>query len=132
MDINKLVEQYTTIEEMKIFVAAQYKQVQNLAKENKELKEKLAKVEKASKEIVKSNASLPALNLGIQDDAKTIAQIQLNLLKEMSFERELTTDEAKRVELFNRILVEEADKKKTIKQADVEIIPASELLKLVE
>ena len=139
MNIEKMLEKYTTVEELRIFCNAQMKQIQTLTNKNKELEEKLAKTEKQSKELMKASAGNmppailgnPALNLGMQDDAKTIAQIQLKLLKDASFERELDTDEAKRVELYNRILKEEAAKEKPL-QATVEVVSEAELLKLVE
>jgi hypothetical protein len=134
MDITKMMDQFNSVEEMKIFCSSQAKQIQKFALENKELKEKLAKAESGAKALVKAESkalTLPLDSSGVQDDAKIISQIQLSLLKEMSYDRELTSDEAKRVELYNRVLKEEAKDKKP-QQADVEIVSASELLKLVE
>jgi hypothetical protein len=129
MDINSLTSQFTSVEEMKIFAASQYKQIERLSKENRELKEQVEKAKKESKEVVKRE--LPS-NLSVLDDAKTISQIQLNLLRELSFERELSTDEAKRVEIYNRILVGDLQKKDKPLKADIEILKEADLLKLVE
>lgn len=131
MNIDKLLDKYNSVEELKIFCSAQMKQIQNLTKSNKELSEKL---EKANKELTtKRVESLPAQGpLGVsKEDAKVIAEIQLNMLKQVAFERELDTDEAKRVELYNRILKEDEAKKQPLK-ADVEVVSEAELLKLVE
>lgn len=132
LDINKLTEQFTTMEELRIFCNSQLKQIQTLNKRISELQEKLSSAEKVKKEITKNvSSTLPiASDFSILEDAKTISQIQLNLIKEMAFERELTTDEAKRVELYNRILKEDTSKDKALK-ATVEIIKDADLLRLV-
>jgi DNA-binding transcriptional MerR regulator len=139
MNIDKLLDKYNSVEELKIFCSAQMKQIQTLSQKNKELTEKVEKLDGKNKELMKASANgapvailgNSAINLGMMDDAKTIAQIQLKLLKDSSFERELDTDEAKRVELYNRILKEEAAKDKPL-QATVEVVSEAELLKLVE
>lgn len=126
MNIDGLLANYNSIEELKIFAAAQLKQIQSLTKKNKELQEKLDKAPKVA-------PSLPSANLEIsKEDAKTISEIQLNMLKQVAMERELNTDEAKRVELYNRILtgVESAESKKNDKV--VKELPVGDLLKLVE
>jgi len=125
MNVDKMLEQYSSVEELKIFVSSQMKQIQSLTKKNKELEEKLKGLP------VPSASSLPPLAVS-PEDAKTIAEVQLNMLKSYAFTRELTTDEAKRVELYNRILVGDAELSKKPKKADVEIINNADLLKLVE
>jgi|ERR1035437_3176937 hypothetical protein len=132
MNIDQLVEQYKSPEELKIYIGVQYKQILNLTKENKELKDKASSNSKASKELVKQGVmSIIPNDFSLLDDAKTISQIQLSLLKDFSFARELTTDEAKRVEIYNRIIKEDAVKNKPMK-ADIEVLNSQELLKLVE
>lgn len=134
--IDKMVEQLSSPEELRIYIASQFKQIERLSKENKDLKSKLDKAEKEAKAVAKSvnntEIQLSTSPLAIQDDAKTIAQVQLNLLKQASFERELDSDEAKRVELYNRILKDEADASKKTKKVDVEVVSSNDLLKLVE
>ena len=44
MNIDKLLDKYETIEELRIFAQAQMKQIQSLTKSNKELEEKLEKL----------------------------------------------------------------------------------------
>jgi hypothetical protein len=130
MDINQLTAQFTTMEEIKIFCASQMKQIQALNKRISELQDKLSAAEKAKKEVARPSNLPIAADLSVLEDAKTISQIQLNILKEVSFERELTTDEAKRVELYNRILKEDNSKDKALK-ATVEVIKDADLLRLV-
>lgn len=130
MNTDKMLEQFTSTEEIKIFCQSQFKQIQQLSKENKELKEKLSVMSKEVRTIVKREMSSPSDGLKVLDDAKTISQIQLNVLKDLSFERELTTDEAKRVEIYNRIITGTQDKKDKPLKADIEILKEADLLKL--
>lgn len=130
-----MLEQFTTVEEMKIFCTSQAKQIQNLSKENKELKEKLTSVPKISPSgmsVTIGDAAPHVHNLNLSlDDAKTISQIQLNMLKQIAFDRELTTNEAKRVEIYNKILTADPEKKEKPLKADIEILKEADLLKLV-
>lgn len=137
MNIDQLTSQFKSFDELKIFCESQFKQILQLSKKNKELEDKLADSNKKVKEINKveaSNLSVPTLAPGMKllDDAKTISQIQLKMLKDLSFERELTLEEAKRVEIFNKILNDEKEDKKKPLKADAKVLQESELLKLVD
>lgn len=140
MDINQLTENFKNFDELKIFCESQFRQILALSKKNRELEDKVIELNKKVKEQVKqeliqsSNNSQNILSpdFKILDDAKTISQVQLKLLKELAFDRELTLEEAKRVEIFSRILNEEKkEDKKTIK-ADAKVLKEDELLKLIE
>jgi sulfur transfer protein SufE len=140
MDINQLTENFKNFDELKVFCESQFRQLLNLSKKNKELEDKISELNKKIKEQNKQEliqASNNAQNVltpdfKVLDDAKTISQVQLKLLKEASFDRELTLEEAKRVEIFNRILNEEKkDDKKTLK-ADAKVLKEEDLLKLIE
>jgi hypothetical protein len=133
MDITKLTEQFQSIEELKAFAGSQFKQILQLTKKIKELEEKAIEAKKESRELVKKdNTSLILPNSGIkgQEDAKVIAGIQLQMLKQSSFERELTLEEAKKVELFNKILLDPNKNENPLK-ADITILKESDLLKLI-
>lgn len=140
MNIEQLTEQFKSFDELKIFTESQFKQILALSKKNRELEDKLAEVNKKVKtqekqELIQASnnsQNLLSPDFKVLDDAKTIAQVQLKMLKESSFDRELTLEEAKRVEIFNRILNEEKrDDKKTLK-ADAKVLKEDELLKLIE
>jgi hypothetical protein len=141
MDINALVEQFKSTEELKVFVASQYKQIIQLSKKNKDLEEKNQGLIKQVREQSKQELTLPKASDGtiqvnpdmkVLDDAKTIAQIQLRMLKELSFDKELTLEEAKRVEIFNRILNDNEKDDKSSLKADAKVLKETDLLKLVE
>lgn len=138
MDIKQLTEQFKTYEELQLFCASQFKQILTLSKKIKELEDKNSELSKKDKEnskltVISNNTEVASTstNLIVKDDAKTIAQVQLRMLKEMSFDRELTLDEAKRVEIFNKIANAQEEKPKTIK-ADAKTLGTDDLLSLIE
>jgi hypothetical protein len=136
MNINGLIENFKSMEELKVFCEGQFKQVLQLSKKNKELEDKLLEVKKESKELVKKEMSsspvlLEAGNIKGQEDAKQIAQVQLKLLKDLAFERELTLDEAKRVDLFNKILIDKVQEDDKPLKANIKILKNEDLKMLV-
>lgn len=136
MNIDQLVEQFKTMEELKLFAESQFKQILQMTKKIKELEDKLKNNPITTQDFNNSTplATQPSSNLihiNGQDDAKAISQVQLHRIKEASFTRELTLEEAKRVEIFNKILNQPEDKEKPLK-ADAKVLDEKELLNLVE
>ena len=135
MNIDNLIKDFQTYEELKIFCESQFRQVLNLSKKIKELEEKnkeLSKTQKENNNLAPiSPASLVSSSIIIQDDAKTISQVQLRVLKDKAFEGELTLEEAKRVEIYNKILNQVDDKPKTLK-ADARTLDEADLLQLIK
>lgn len=137
MNIEELTKNFKTHEELKIFCESQFKQILTLSRRIKDLEEKNAELSKKAKEnnslkVVENKELAPTgTSLLIKNDAKTIAEIQLKILKEMSFERELSLEEAKKVEIFNKIANVVDEKPKTIK-ADAKTLNTNDLLSLIE
>lgn len=137
MNIDNLIANFRTFDELKIFCESQLKQIMQLSKKNKELEDQNIELKKASKELVKKDMNnspilLEAGNVKGQEDAKVIAQVQLKLLKDLSFDRELTLDEAKRVDLFNKILIDPSKEDDKPLKANVKILKNEDLMKLVD
>lgn len=136
MNIDSLIENFRTFEELKIFCESQFKQVMQLSKRNKELEEQLQEAKKASKDLVKKDFNnspilLEAGNIKGQEDAKLISQLQLKILRDYSFERELTTDEAKRVDIFNKILIDPSKEEEKPLKANIKIIKTEDLTSFI-
>lgn len=123
MNIEQLVKDFKTFDELKAFTESQFKQILILSKKIKDLEEKNKELSRSSKEI--NNLSLvpvnsetavsPRINLSIEDnDAKIIAQVQLSMLKKEAFDRELTLEEVKKLDIFNKVLNVKEDKDKPI------------------
>lgn len=135
MNIDELVKNYKTYEELKIFTEAQFKQILQLSKRVKELEEKNKELKENKKEIIKAEVlSLSTTNtsgFNVLDDAKTTAQIQIKMLKEQAFERELTLEETKKLEIFNRILTANDEPKDKPIKATAKVLKEDELLSLI-
>lgn len=141
MNIDNLIAQMKSEEELKVFIASQYKQIIQLSKKNKEAEDKISELSKRIRDndkkevLANGNISVPTVGPGVKvlDDAKTISQIQLKRLKDEAFDRELTLDETKRVEIFNKILnMEPPEKKDKPLKADAKVLQESDLLYLIE
>ena len=140
MDISELIKSYKTYDELSVYCGSLFKQVLNLSKKNKELEEKnkelqdKVRVTNNAQVVAEANNSVnliePGSGLKVLNDARTIAQVQLKMLKEESFGRELTLEETKKVEIFNRILVEKEEKKEPLK-AGAKTLDDAQLLALV-
>ena len=137
MNIDALINQFKSEDEMKAFIQSQFKQILQLTKQIKDLETKLNE----SKEKIKQNNNLAVVNqtqvtnqpadFSIpSEDSKVIAQVQLKMIKELSFERELTLEEAKKVQIFNEILKIKEEQPKTIK-ANAKVLQDTDLLTLV-
>lgn len=141
MNIDGLIKNFKNFDELKVFTESQFRQIAQLAKKNKDLEDSNIELknqlkEMNSKEMEKTFSSSPSVILSPSgkgpEDATIIATVQLKLLKDLSFERELSLEEAKRVDLFNKILTEPVKEKDKPMKADITIIKQEDLLKLVE
>jgi glutamyl/glutaminyl-tRNA synthetase len=108
MSLEKMVDQFKDVVELQAYAEAQTKTILELSR-------RLAKIEDEKKHLERLLAdSTPLiedqkkelLGYSVTDPKeKVIAEVQLNMLKEISFERELTIEEAKRVDIFAKILM---------------------------
>lgn len=128
---DKMVDTFKTMEDLQMFCKAQQKTLIELTKKNKEKEDKIKHLEKLlSQTVPVLQTDKPKIEFGANDE-ESIAREQLFRLKELSHEKELTLEEAKRVEIFSKILIAGKQKPKDIisngKQLDTK-----ELLKLIE
>lgn len=138
--IDKMLEQFKDFASLQKFAEAQQKTIQALTRklkvteeENLELKDRLDSIPILSEN--SQNTSIPQKNLAIEDlsfgtDEEIISKIQLARLKEVSMERELTLEEAKRVEIFSKIL-NTKEKNKTF-DVTAKQMNSTDLLKMLE
>jgi len=115
-DLKKTLE---TLEEWQAYCETQLKQISSLLKKTQDLEnekrnlEKLLSEERAKK--AENELGIQQTNLLLKEDVEIIAEIQIKKLKEVSFERELTLDEAKRCEIYNKILLSRVQKEDDVK-----------------
>ena len=106
--MDKMLEQFKDMASLQKYADAQYKTILSLTKkvklleqENINLKDILEKSTPLLDE-EKKTFNLPEVEASSNEEM--IAKVQLARLNEISLERELTLEEAKRVEIFTKIL----------------------------
>jgi len=108
--IDKLIEQFTSEDDLRKYASSQFKVIQNLTKqiaelrkENEELKSKPVQVQTVQSVITPMSSFESSLSTS---DEETICIYQLRILRDLAVSRELTLEEAKKVDLFNKNLRE--------------------------
>lgn len=104
-------------------IESQHKTITELCKLNDQYKSEIEHLKKLLSD------GTPLLNLDPSQlkPEEIIAETQLNMLKEQSFNRTLTLEETKRVEIFHKIL--QSRYKNIQKDPQVEAMTADELIK---
>jgi hypothetical protein len=107
--IDKMLEQFKDAASLQKYAEAQYKTILSLSRkvkvleeENVELKDLL---EKSTPLLQEEKQNFIAYQVEASSDEEMIAKVQLARMKEISMDRELTLEEAKRVEIFTKILL---------------------------
>jgi hypothetical protein len=107
--IDKMLEQFKDAASLQKYAEAQYKTILSLSRkvkvleeENVELKDLL---EKSTPLLQEEKQNFIAYQVEASSDEEMIAKVQLARMKEISMGRELTLEEAKRVEIFTKILL---------------------------
>lgn len=135
MSLEIMLSETKDMAELKAFSEAQQKTIVKLSKKNKELEEEVTHLKK----LLESTAPIIAPDSNqvistekfLTSDQEAICRMQLNRLKEVSYERELTLEEAKRVEIFSKIINVLENSPKTIK-VETKNLDNKELLSLLE
>ena len=130
--IETLLSEYKTSVELQAFAKSQMEVISNLTK-------KLAKAEEEKRHLEElleqtnplqfgqTNLAVPSVDLGASD-SEIIARTQLQMLRVMAMQGELTTDEARRVELYTNILLSLDKKEKSDKETKISALDPKELL----
>lgn len=131
--IDKMAQQFTSLEEMQAYSEAQYKTILSL---NDKLNSAQKEIEKLQAEIKRLNVE-GAVKSSVSDDSQfktsdeeATCVIQIAMIKANAMQRELTTDETKRLEVFVKTLslirgkVPEAKKEKDTSKMTTEELMA--------
>jgi len=107
--IDKMLERFKTEEEVRAYSNAQFKTIQKLNKQLQELKKELAETkEKLSQvpklETLQMSGGVPSGSPLNTSDEETICIFQLKFLRDLAMIRELTKEEAQKVEIFAKTL----------------------------
>lgn len=116
-----LNKEFQSLVEAEMFVKAQHNTIVSLTKKIQKLEEEKAHLEKllsSSTPLVQSErtSSIIQSNSGgiLTDDEESICRMQLKKLRDKSLTDELTLEEAKRVEIYTKILIAKQNQPKTL------------------
>lgn len=135
INVDKMAESFTTLEELKSYSNAQYKTIVDLNKKLKRAEAELdilrEKLETIS--VQQNNEDALKKTDGIFDitDEETVCLTQLALLRNLSLQRELTTEEAKKFEIFHKV-INTIRNKKTDNKTSLSELSTEDLVKLID
>jgi hypothetical protein len=132
-DIDQMAKQFKSAAEMQAYCDAQFRTIVNQAKKIHELEEEavhLRKLLENGSELVKDPSKKIELYTDVSDE-EAICRIELKKLKDVSIERELTLEEAKRTEIYTKLLISLTAPKANAKGEPVKRLDDTELMKLL-
>lgn len=127
-----MLSDFKTEQELRQFSMATLRTVQELTKKNKALTEEVSHMQSllvAAVPIVKPEGSSP---LDVGQDDEEIAKMELKKLRERSYSKELTLEEAKRVDIYSKILTSKNKTTETPKEREVRSVDLNNLLAIVD
>jgi dsDNA-binding SOS-regulon protein len=132
MSIESLFKGLKDDVELRAFAEAQYqtilelsKKIQKIEEENSHLKQLL---ENSTPVLEEQKKELLGYNLDASNE-EIISTIQLNKLKQISYDRELTLEETKKVEIYSKILANVKTKPK--EEAKPDALSTEDLIRLM-
>ncbi len=126
--IDSLIDQFKDIDELKIYTQSQQKTIFDLNKKLKAIEEENNSLKALCDKKIIQELDENEKQLEYSSDEEAICKRQLQLLKQLAFNRELTLEETKKVEIYSKINGATTKKKvDPFTQTDTK-----ELLKLVE
>ncbi len=132
MTIDKMLEQFKTVEELQAYCNSQFKTIVELSRKVNDLHDEnvhLKKIMDDSIPVVGDAALRKDLYLDVSD-GEAICRMQLKLLRDISLERELTKEEAQKVEIYAKVL--DGPKKPGKAEAPSARVSDEDLLKALE
>lgn len=125
-------KQFKTAAELQAYSDAQFRTIVNQAKKIHDLEEEVVHLRKLleSGPLIKDPTRKIELYTDVSDE-EAICHIELKKLKDLSLERELTLEEAKRTEIYTKLIISLTQDTKKPKAEPEKRLDDSELLKLL-
>lgn len=140
MSLSSMFQETKELSDLQAFCEAQQKTILNLSKKIKSLEEERDHLKKLldsttpslpieqNKDLIQIN---PPSDKFLTSDQEAICRVQLNKLREIALDRELTLEETKKVEIFSKIITNIENAPKTIK-IDAKSVDSGDLMGLLE
>jgi hypothetical protein len=132
-DIDQMAKQFKSAAEMQAYTDAQFRTIVNQAKKIHELEEEvihLRKILENGTDLIKDPSKKIEIYTDVSDE-EAICRIELKKLKDVSIERELTLEEAKRTEIYTKLLISLTAPESKPKGEPVKRLDDTELMKLL-
>jgi len=134
--IDSMLSEYKTSVELQAFARSQFQVIQNLTQKLTKLEEDKKHLEELLEQtnplqVNKESSLVASVDLGASD-SEIIARTQLQMLRVMAMQGELTLEETKKVQIYNDILLSLNKKKDSDSEAKIEAIDPKELLAALE
>ena len=126
---DKMINQFKEFDDLKAFANAQQKTLIELTKKNKAYEDENKHLKKLLEGAVPVINDRPTVDFSANDE-ESIAREQLFLLKQISKDKELSMEEARKVEIYSKILSAPKGKSRDI-NANSKQLEAGELLTLL-
>ena len=130
MSSKTMIDGFSSLEELKAFSTAQSKTIIELSRKNKEQSDEIVHLKKlleGSVPLIKEKKE--NINLG-SNDQEFLCRTEINKLRDISLDRELTLEEAKKLDIYSKILANLANPTKTVKVQN-ETVSTADLLSIV-
>lgn len=134
--IETLLSEYKTSVELQAFAKSQMEVISNLTKKLAKAEEEKRHLEELLEQtnplqVGQTNLAVPSVDLGASD-SEIIARTQLQMLRVMAMQGELTTDECKRVQIYTDILLSLNKKEEKDSETNISALDPKELLAALE
>lgn len=126
---DNMINQFKEFDDLKAFANAQQKTLIELTKKNKAYEDEIKHLKKLVEGVVPVINDRPTVDFSANDE-ESIAREQLFLLKQISKDKELSMEEARKVEIYSKILSAPKGKSRDI-NANSKQLEAGELLTLL-
>ena len=134
--IETLLSEYKTSVELQAFAKSQMEVISNLTKKLAKAEEEKRHLEELLEQtnplqVGQTNLAVPSVDLGASD-SEIIARTQLQMLRVMAMQGELTMEEVKKVQILTDVLLSLNKKEKEDSEAQITALDPKELLAALE
>lgn len=116
MSLDKMFASLKDLNDWKEFAEAQNKVITDLSKKNAELKtevDHLKSLLESASPLLPSDKTTHAVSF-INEDEENICRMEISKLRDISIQRHLTYEETKKLEIYNKILIQIRSTAKTL------------------
>lgn len=116
MNVDEMAQQFSTVADLKAYANSQFRTIVEQSKKIHSLEEEITHLKK----LLSDNAPLvkdPSKKIELYNDVsdqEAICRMELTKLKTLSIERDLSLEEAKRTEIYTKLLISLTEKSKKI------------------